>query len=56
MVGVYLRAKGVAPVEIAVLGFVGAMVSFVSRTQVALLADRTGFHRLVYRIHTIFAW
>ena len=47
LVGVFLHDRGIGADEIALFGFVAALLSFVSRSAFAILADRIGFHRLV---------
>ena len=49
LAGVFLHDRGIGPDEIALFGFVAALLSFVSRSAFAILADRIGFHRLVHQ-------
>lgn len=49
IVGVFLHNRGIGADEIALFGFAAALLSFVSRSAFAILADRIGFHRLVHK-------
>ena len=44
---VYLKELGITPDEVALLGAFTPLIALVTRPAFALLADKTGFHKLV---------
>ena len=51
MIPVYLQSKGISAGEIAVFAFVAQLCAFCSRLLAAIVADRTGHHKLVCLSH-----
>ena len=44
---VYIKGLGITPDEVALLGAFTPLIALVTRPAFALLADKTGYHKLV---------